>query len=595
MRLDRSVQTAARAKRARPECRHRKRRLGRVLLGSALALVVLSSVGSSAAKEPKPLKLRETCVKRSDRATVVRFRSADGVRLLGVMLGRGPAGVVLTHESQGTICAWLPYGRTLARRGFRVLVIDARGNGSSSTTRSPSRRFRFDLDVAAAARELRRRGARTVVLAGGSLGAMASLVVGASLQPPVDGVVAVSPSTFFRGVDAASAVRRLVVPVLYVVAEEDAGFPEAVRTLYDETAAEKKRLLVVSGGGHGYDVLTVPEARSAVDEFIDDRLRRGALRSRSAGTPAWERIEPDGATRCARGGRYAFWLRRADPKRLLVFFQGGGGCFSQETCRPGSTWFDDRVDPFDDPTGSDGLLDFTNRDNPFRDYSVVYIPSCTGDVHTGSRVVRYGPIRVHQKGFLNARAALRRAYAEFPDPDSVFVTGCSAGSVGSAFHADSIIRRYRDARVTQVGDSLAFVFHRPVNLAGWGTHEHFPRWFRPTRPRQRWTMVEFIRGLARAHPRQTFARFNHASDQVQVAFYRAVGGRPAGFSARLRSAERELKRLPNYRSYLACGTEHCAFQDGEFYSLRVNGVRLRDWVADLAAGRDVDCPACRSR
>jgi pimeloyl-ACP methyl ester carboxylesterase len=551
------------------------------------------SAGSSAAKSPKPLKLRETCVKRSDGSTVVRFRSADGVRLLGVMLGRGPAGVVLTHESRGSICSWLPYGRTLAGRGFRVLVIDARGNGSSSTTRSPSRRFRFDLDVAAAAGELRRRGARSVVLAGGSLGAMASLVVGASLQPPVDGVVAVSPSTFFRGVDAASAVRRLAVPVLYVVAEEDTGFPEAVRTLYDQTATENKRLLVVSGAGHGYEVLTVPEARAAVDEFIEGRLRRAMLQSWSAGATGWERIEPGGATRCARGGKYAFWLRRADPKRLLVFFQGGGGCFSQQTCRVGSTWFDDRVDAFDDPTGSGGVLDFANRDNPFRDYSVVYIPSCTGDVHTGSRVVRYGPIRVHQKGFVNARAALSRAYKEFPKPDSVFVTGCSAGSVGSAFHADSIIRRYGDARVAQVGDSLAFLFHRPINLADWGTHRHFPRWFRPTRPRQRWTMVEFIRGLARAHPRHTFARFNHASDQVQLAFYGAVGGKPAGFSPRLRSAERELKRLPNYRSYLACGTEHCAFQGSEFYSLRVGGVRLRDWVADLAAGQDVDCPACR--
>jgi hypothetical protein len=311
--------------------------------------------------------------------------------------------------------------------------------------------------------------------------------------------------------------------------------------------------------------------------------------------PTWQRIEPGGATRCARGGKYAFWVRRADPKRLLVFFQGGGGCFSVETCRPGSTWFDDRVDAWDQPVGSGGILDFANPNNPFRDYSLVYIPSCTGDVHTGSRLVRYGPLRVHQKGLLNARAALARAYREFPDPDAVFLTGCSAGSVGSAFHADSIIRRYPDARVTQLGDSLAFVFHRPISLVEWGTHQHFPRWFRPTRPRQRWTMVEFLRGLARAHPDRTFARFNHVRDGVQERFYSAVGADPTGFAPRLRAAERALKRLPNYRSYLACGTEHCAFQGGEFYSLRVGGVRLRDWVADLAAGRDVDCPECRGK
>jgi hypothetical protein len=311
--------------------------------------------------------------------------------------------------------------------------------------------------------------------------------------------------------------------------------------------------------------------------------------------PTWQRIQPGGATRCARGGNYAFWLRRADPKRVLIFFQGGGGCFSEETCAVGSTWFDDRVDGYDTPAGSGGILDFTHRDNPFRDYSAVYIPSCTGDVHTGSRVVRYGSTRVHQKGFLNAQAALARTYREFPDAEEVFVTGCSAGSVGSAFHADAIIRRYADARVTQLGDSLAFVFHRPISLREWGTHEHFPPWFRPTRPRQRWTMVEFLRALARAHPKRTFARFNHVRDGVQERFYAAVGADPSGFAPRLRAAERELKRLPNYRSYLACGRAHCAFQNSEFYFLRLGGVRLRDWVADLAAGRDVDCPECRGR
>jgi hypothetical protein len=307
----------------------------------------------------------------------------------------------------------------------------------------------------------------------------------------------------------------------------------------------------------------------------------------------WQRIEPGGATRCARGGKYAFWLRRADPKRLLIFFQGGGGCFSRETCEPGSRWFDDRVDAFDDPRTSGGIFDYLNPANPFRDYSVVYIPSCTGDVHTGSRLVRYGSIRVHQKGFVNARAALARAYAEFPHPETVLVTGCSAGSVGSAFHADAIIRRYREARVTQVGDSLAFVFPRPINLADWGTHEHFPSWFRPSRPRERWTMVDFLQGLTRAYPQRVVARFNHAADEVQAEFYAAVGGERRDFARRLRAAERQLKRIPNYRSYLACGTGHCALQTSEFYFLRVRGARLRDWVARLAAGRDVGCPVCR--
>jgi pimeloyl-ACP methyl ester carboxylesterase len=260
--------------------------LRRTFSGLALALVAAlagvqpagtSSLPTAEKKAPKPLRLRETCVRRSDRATVVRFRAADGVRLLGVMLGRGPAAVVLAHESDSTLCSWLPYGRALARRGYRVLVFDARGRGSSSASRSPSRRFRVDFDVAAAVREMRRRGARSVVLAGGSFGAMASIAAGGSIRPAVDGVVAVSPGVTFRGLDAEAAARRLDVPTLFVVAQDDADFPEAARTLYEATATHDKRLLVVAGSGHGSGVLAESsEARAAVDGFVDERSRRSA-------------------------------------------------------------------------------------------------------------------------------------------------------------------------------------------------------------------------------------------------------------------------------------------------------------------------------
>ena len=308
----------------------------------------------------------------------------------------------------------------------------------------------------------------------------------------------------------------------------------------------------------------------------------------------WERVEPGGETRCARGNPYAFWIRRGDPRKLLVFFEGGGGCFDATTCAPGSVWFDDDVDSSDDPAYAGGVLALGGDANPFRDYSMVFIPSCTGDVHTGDKVVTYGPHRVHQRGFVNAQAALDRAFGDFPEAEDVFVTGCSAGSVGSAFHAGTILERYPDARVTQVGDSLAFVFHRAVNLAGWGAHEHFPEWFEPPRANGRWTMAEFLTALAERYPDNTFARFNHVRDNVQERFYVAVGGRPGGFPSRLRAAEWELKALPNYRSFLACGLDHCAFDNELFHTVQADGVRLRDWVADLAAGKEVDCPECRA-
>lgn len=304
----------------------------------------------------------------------------------------------------------------------------------------------------------------------------------------------------------------------------------------------------------------------------------------------WTRVEPGGATRCARGGDYAFWIRRGDPQKLVVFFQGGGGCFDEVTCAEGSSWFDDRVDGEDEPLRQGGMLDLDDESNPFRDWSWVYVPSCTGDVHVGDARVDYGDVVVEQRGWQNAHAALERAYAEFAEAETILVAGCSAGSVGSAWHVEDVIRNYPDADVAQVGDSLAYLFHRPIRLIDWGADLHYPSFFRVgDRP---WTMEQFVTRLARAYPDVTFARFNHASDHVQRQFYEAVGGDPANFERELRAVEERLKLLPNYRSYLACGSEHCALPTGEFASLAVEGVALRDWVRDLAEGRDVDCPRC---
>ena len=306
---------------------------------------------------------------------------------------------------------------------------------------------------------------------------------------------------------------------------------------------------------------------------------------------SWQRHEPGGRTTCARGGPFSFWTRVADPKRLVIFFQGGGGCFDETTCAPGSSWFDDSVGPADDPGYAGGMFDLADRRNPFRDWSWVFIPSCAGDVHVGDKRVRYGSVTVEQRGWQNARAALRWAFRRFDDVSSVFVTGCSAGSVGSAFHVPAVLGRWPQARVTQLGDSLAFVFHRPISLTGWGAHAHFPGFFRIGA--RRFTMVEYLTALARHYPGRTFARFNHASDNVQEAFYGAVGGDERRFEQGLRAAETKLKRVPNYRSYLACGDEHCSLPTPSFYATRVDGVPLHTWTARLAAGRDVSCPSCR--
>ena len=47
----------------------------------------------------------------------------------------------------------------------------------------------------------------------------------------------------------------------------------------------------------------------------------------SAGASAWTQIVPGGDCECADGSEFSFWVRQADPTKVVFFLQGGGACF----------------------------------------------------------------------------------------------------------------------------------------------------------------------------------------------------------------------------------------------------------------------------
>jgi alpha-beta hydrolase superfamily lysophospholipase len=222
------------------------------------------------ARPRRPLRLQETCVTREERRGVLRFTASDGVRLIGVVLGTGPRVVILAHQggSPPNFCGWVPYARALAARGYRVLVFDHRGYGSSGRASRSTRTSRIDYDVLGAIRTMRARGATSVVLAGASLGAGAVVSAAPRAIPPVDGVVSVSgPTRIFR-INVLKAVRALRIPTLFVAAEGDSPFPEQAQQLYDACPSSDKGLLIVPGYEHGVALLPDPRVRVAVDAFI---------------------------------------------------------------------------------------------------------------------------------------------------------------------------------------------------------------------------------------------------------------------------------------------------------------------------------------
>ena len=237
-----------------------------------LTIVVLASVlavGTANAATPKPPRLQDYCVTKAEKKNAVRFKASDGATLLGLTLGPRSSGrgVVFAHEGAGGLCNWMPYGRRLARLGYRVLAFDLRGFVSSPRTRV--RQGRHDLDVVGAVRELRRRGATRVVVVGGSLGAMAAVAAAPQITPAVDGIIVASPGLVYRGLDASAAAPGVRVPALFIASTEDGEYPSSTRTLYERAASADKRLVLVPGTKHGYELVIGADGASNRTLFED--------------------------------------------------------------------------------------------------------------------------------------------------------------------------------------------------------------------------------------------------------------------------------------------------------------------------------------
>jgi pimeloyl-ACP methyl ester carboxylesterase len=203
-------------------------------------------------------------VRPSDRATNVSFRASGGARLAGAVLGRGSTGVVLAHTTGADRCQWLPFARELAKKGYRALVFDMRGYGASTgiTNTDPQ------LDVIAAAGELRRRGAKKIVLIGASMGGTGVVSAAPAIRPAVSGVAELSAPTGFGGANALSAAKQLKLPALFVAGRDDGDFAAATRALYKATSTKDKRLHIAPSSWHGVDLVSLPPVKKLLLDFL---------------------------------------------------------------------------------------------------------------------------------------------------------------------------------------------------------------------------------------------------------------------------------------------------------------------------------------
>ena len=201
----------------------------------------------------------------------ISFRTEDGGVVFADLYGNAEKAIVLAHGGRFNKESWTKQADRLAAAGFEVLALDFRGYGKS---RGPGDSHPMEaplhLDVLAAVRYLREKGAKRVSVVGSSMGGAAAADASiASQSGEIDRLV-------LLGAHPNGPADKLKSPILYIVARDDASEdgPRLPRIRQDyEKSPEPKELIVVEGSAHAQYLFQTDQA---------ERIMRGILRFLSA-------------------------------------------------------------------------------------------------------------------------------------------------------------------------------------------------------------------------------------------------------------------------------------------------------------------------
>lgn len=322
----------------------------------------------------------------------------------------------------------------------------------------------------------------------------------------------------------------------------------------------------------------------------------------------WIEHPTGGDTLCARGEPYSFFVHPGDSAKVIIDFIGGGACWDAETCDVETATFTDSVEAIREQAreGLQGVYDRRNPANPYKDWTHVIVPYCTGDVHWGKSDVTYTrkngtTFEIHHRGSVNAQAVLDWVKTNYPTPGQVMVTGCSAGSYGSVYYTPHVKQAFPAAMVRQFGDSGVGILtpeFREQGLVLWNVSAAAPRWIPDLDPAhvdyKSLTLTEYYRRAAAYYPDVTFSQYNTSFDFIQRLFYVRMGGNPDLWSGQMYDALGMIHATtPNFRSYVGPGNAHCATVDNSFYDISSNGTSLNSWLTTFQAGGDPGDVACQ--
>ena len=289
---------------------------------------------------------------------------------------------------------------------------------------------------------------------------------------------------------------------------------------------------------------------------------------------------------CADGSTTGIGINPSEQAELvIIYLMGGGACWDDFTCYLlhtaahieggyGAAEFGDDVATY----LSGGQFDRDDPDNPFRDASFVFIPYCTGDVHSGNRVANYSKPTRHV-GRANMRAYLQRIVPSFPNATRVLVAGSSAGGFGAAMNWGVVQEYFGGVRVDMLDDSgpplPAPYMSESLEQAWrtqWGLDEGLPKGCADCLE----DLDAVFRHYGEKYPESRFALLSYTQDSHTGTFFQLTGPEvEAGLDTLVQSS---FAPYPQMHFFFVEGDGHVLLETPQ---VSQNGVVLIDWLAKM--------------
>jgi pimeloyl-ACP methyl ester carboxylesterase len=237
--------------------------------GSAALLLVTALAGCAGSSAPRSSTASPVASPSAAAATgrAVSFTATDGVRLSGRLYGTGTTAVVLSNMGDNDPTRWDAFAPTLAARGYLVMTYSFRYPPNASPFTSDMARHTVD-DLRGAIAQLRVGGATRFVLAGGSLGGMATAKVAAAEKSAAIVVLAAPVDLDDYDFHVLPAELKGPMPKLFLAAEDDTVVPfTSTQRMFDQ-AAQPKELMSYDGSEHALHLFDGEHAKELSDALV---------------------------------------------------------------------------------------------------------------------------------------------------------------------------------------------------------------------------------------------------------------------------------------------------------------------------------------